>query len=148
MKGRKKLPVAVHILNGNPGKRKLNLDEPKAVGAVGDAPEWFTPLQRTYWEYALVSAPEGVLGAIDRDLLATWATLAALHEQAAVQLQDQPLVVEGRQNPLCRTISQTAQQLRMIGAELGFTPSGRARLSVKAPVSQENPFAKLIAKTG
>jgi hypothetical protein len=36
-------------MNGNPGKRPLNMNEPKPKGELMDAPEWFSGDFRAGW---------------------------------------------------------------------------------------------------
>ena len=43
MAGRKPKPTALKKLEGNPGKRKLNMKEPVPAKGVPDCPKWLLP---------------------------------------------------------------------------------------------------------
>ena len=47
--GRKPKPTAVKILEGNPGKRKLNEHEPQPQRKAPPCPKWLEPEAKKEW---------------------------------------------------------------------------------------------------
>ena len=151
MRGRPPKPTRIKILEGNPGKRAINRSEPQPVRGLSTPPEHIgsDPALLSLWEHALQEAPKGLLGSIDRELLAAWCQAVVIYRRAAQDLQGQPLTdgaYNGRSNPLCNLIQKQGALVARLGNELGFSPSARSRLSVPPEkTTTENPFAKLIA---
>ena len=50
MAGGKPKPTAVKMLEGNPGKRKLNTKEPVLAKGMPDCPDWLIPEAKKDWE--------------------------------------------------------------------------------------------------
>lgn len=50
MAGRKPKPTAIKELEGNPGKRKLNKNEPKPEKGMHVCPEWLLPEAKAEWK--------------------------------------------------------------------------------------------------
>jgi phage terminase small subunit len=50
MAGRKPKPAAVKKLEGNPGKRKLNTEEPIPAKGMPACPDWLMPEAKKEWE--------------------------------------------------------------------------------------------------
>src|SRR5215831_7854649 len=50
MKGRIPKPTPIRIMEGNPGKRPLNVAEPRFPPGIAEAPEHLTPAERAEWE--------------------------------------------------------------------------------------------------
>ena len=82
MPGPKPKPTHLKVVEGNPGRRKLNDKEPKPRGNLYDPPDWLTDAQRAGWEYAIESAPFGLLKRLDRSVLTAWVVAEDLHRQA------------------------------------------------------------------
>lgn len=142
MKGRKPRPTHLKVIEGNPGRRPLNVDEPIAPGNLEDPPAWMTETQRQGWAYAVEHAPAGVLKRIDRSVLAIWVVAEDLHREASEKVQKFGMLTkvganekgEGgtvQQSPYLPVLNKQAQIMLKAAAELGFTPSSRSRISVK-----------------
>ena len=84
MKGRKPVPTHLKVLRGNPGKRRLNDNEPKPDGELSDPPEWMSESQKQGWIYAIENAPDGLLKKLDRSVLVAWVIAEDLHRQASI----------------------------------------------------------------
>lgn len=152
MRGRKPKPTALKVIAGNPGKRRLNENEPKPASALQHAPDWFDEEQLKLWRYAVNHAPDGVLGTIDREVLAIWVVASAMHSSAA-QLQSQVDAKNSMkmltktpngmavQSPYISIMNKQAQIMLKAAAEMGFTPSSRSRISVPRSEDEGNAFA-------
>lgn len=154
MRGRKPKPTRLKVVSGNPGGRKLNENEPKPTAWLSAAPDWFDEMQAQYWDDAIESAPRGLLGTMDRDVLAVWVTAAVLHRRSTeAQLRidagkSTPFLTKtpngmAQQSPYISIINKQAQVMLKAAAELGFTPSSRSRISVGAGVAEGNDFEGL-----
>lgn len=155
MKGRKPRPTHLRVLDGNPGKRPLNKAEPVAPGSLREPPDWLTEGQKESWRYALEHAPLGVLGKIDRGLLAVWVVAEDLHRDAAQKVAKFGSVVkvgadkDGKggtmqQSPYLPIVNRQAQIMVKTAAELGFTPVARTRIGAGdggSSVEKGNRFA-------
>jgi P27 family predicted phage terminase small subunit len=123
-------------LEGNPGKRRLNKDEPKPEGDLYAAPEWMSETQREGWAYAVMHAPYGLLKQLDRSVLAIWVVAEELHREAAGKIAQFGLLTKSPnaglplQSPYLAILNKQAQIMLKAGAELGFSPSSRTRVQV------------------
>lgn len=65
-RGRKPKPTAIKVLEGNPGKRPLNANEPKPEKKSPKCPSWLEPEAKKEWRrMAKVLERLGVLTEID-----------------------------------------------------------------------------------
>ena len=87
MKGRKPVPTHLKVIRGNPGKRKLNKNEPLPIGDLVDAPEWMAESQRQNWNYAVENAPKGLLKKLDRSVLVAWTVAEDLHRRSSERVE-------------------------------------------------------------
>jgi phage terminase small subunit len=104
----------LRLLEGNRGKRPIPRDEPKPQGDLKDAPEWLTAAQKEGWEFAIRSAPAGLLKMIDRSALTVWVVAESYHREAAQQLAKhgmlirQPHTGEPDQSPYLAILNHSA----------------------------------------
>jgi P27 family predicted phage terminase small subunit len=77
----------------------------------------------------------GILSEADLDVIAAYCNAVVAYERATQQVDQVGILVEGRRdglvtNPAVRVQRDSAQLIRQLGSELGFTPSSRSRLTV------------------
>lgn len=141
MRGRKPKPTRLKVVSGNPGGRPLNESEPKPTAFLASAPDWFDELQESYWDDAIESAPKGLLGTMDREVLTVWVCAAVMHRRAMVaqtqldQGKAAPMLTKTPsgmpiQSPYVGIINKQSQVMLKAAAEMGFTPSSRSRISI------------------
>ena len=149
--GRKPKPTHLHVIEGTfdvSRHRKRLKREPKPVGNLTEPPAWFNDGQREVWAYGLQHAPDGLLKAIDLGTYVAWVVACDIHRLVAEHLAK--LGLEGLtssgcsglnviQNPLVSIMNRQAMIMLKHASELGFTPVGRARVSVD-PRVEINPF--------
>ena len=104
-----------------------------------------SPTQRAGWEYAIAHAPKGLLKNLDRSALVVFVVAEDLHHQATVAVAKFGLITksptkgEPIQNPYLPIINRQAQIMLKAGAELGFTPSSRSRVSGDGADEESDP---------
>lgn len=143
-RGRKPTPTALKLVTGNPGKRAVNKKEPKPRGNLYDPPEWLTETQRKGWEYAIESAPFGLLKRVDRSTLVAWVVAEDLHRQAAEKLNGGAMLIKTPngmpvQSPYLSIINKQASLMIKAASEMGFTPASRSRVEVDGGEQEEDP---------
>lgn len=140
--GRKPKPTAVKNLTGNPGKRALNKREPKPKKGVKRPWGLGQGEQRKFWdEYADELARLQILTGLDVASFRLMAEHYAFAVQAAKELREEGLTVDGREgpkkNPKAQVFKDNALAFKAFATEFGMTPSSRARLEIKLPEEGE-----------
>jgi phage terminase small subunit len=111
VRGRKPKPVALKLLQGNPGRRPLNLDEVRPpVGC--EKPDWLPPSASAVWdEVAPTLISMGLLTEIDGDLFASFCLLQG-------RVRENPMAVK----------SADLGEIRALSREFGLDPASRSAL--------------------
>lgn len=124
MAGRPPKPTALKLLHGNPGKRKLNDQEPKPpVGAQPPAYIKADLVLLAEWNrHAPRLTKLGLLTEIDDDALAVLCVLE-------VKFRD--LLAGG--DASTTALAFLSKELRALWSRFGMTPADRARVKVEKP---------------
>ena len=149
--GRRPKPVAKKELAGNPGKRKLNVNEPnfELVQTV-DCPDWMGEHGKSLWETVVPQlCAEKVLAATDIQNLEVYCAAYQQFREAERHIVQHGLVVESAQggmvkNPAATAKNEAVKQMATYGGMLGLDPSSRQRLTGATKKHDENPFAGLL----
>lgn len=118
-------------------KDRINSAEPQPKAAKPKCPTWLSEDAKRVWKRTAKQLETmGLLFEADQDILATYVNAVVNYERATKQVDRDGILVEGRRdgmvtNPAVRVQRDCAQLIRMLGAELGLTPSGRSRLTVE-----------------
>ena len=103
MRGRKPKPTALKLIDGNPGKRPINANEPKTTGGKPTCPSHLSPTAKSEWKRISGTLHEmGILTAVDRAALAAYCQAYARWVDAEKKLAATP--------PLIKTPSGYVQQ--------------------------------------
>lgn len=154
--GARPKPTALKILQGNPGKRALNLDEPIVPQGEVVKPAELSGSAGVVWDrIAPVCLQMGTLTPADVPAFARLCELEATAVAASAQ-KDTPgfslflytTMVDSAGNehqqikvhPAIKIEAETSVKLRPFYDYFGMTPSGRARLHV--PKKAEEPVSK------
>jgi P27 family predicted phage terminase small subunit len=152
MRGRKPKPVELKIIEGNPGKRPLNLDAPAPKQAVPACPSFLSPEGKKEWRRVskeLLSV--GLLTIVDRAALAGYCQAYSRWKEAEEAIQEHGLTYEytnknGSTNVVARPEVSIARECLMLikafCAEFGLTPSSRSRLTV--PKNEKDEFEDFL----
>lgn len=160
-KGRPPKPTTLKLLEGNPGKRKLNMDtEPKGTEVDSEKvalPSWVDGVGRCFFRRCWINAGKiKVLTEEDRDALIHVAMEYSLYRKAhdyckrnGLSYQTSTATGEKIHKPYPEAAQSIAlfKNVRSGLADFGLTPSGRVGM-IKTPNKDkpENPLARYQKK--
>lgn len=139
-------PTKLKLIEGNPGKRPLNQNEPKPEPIAPDPPKWLTGEAKKEW---LRVAPEleklGLLTRVDMAALAGYCQAYATWVKAEKILKKEGLTFTTpngyiQQRPEVSIAQKSLQIVRGFCAEFGLTPSARSRMSLPDQAGDEDDF--------
>jgi P27 family predicted phage terminase small subunit len=151
MRGRRPTPTRLKLLNGNPGKRPINMDEPKPEPSIPDCPSELGPVAQTEWNrLASELARLRILTQLDRAALAAYCGAYALWAEATENIQKFGTMVKSPsgypiQSPYVSIANRQAEIMLRVASEFGFTPASRSRVS--APEIAKPDLFSSITKT-
>lgn len=158
MAGRKPKPTKLKILEGNPGKRPLNLDEPKPMPIAPGCPEWLLEEAKKEWDRL---APElerlGLLTIIDMAAFAGYCQSYAKWKKAETFLKKHGMTIKIPQKdeygnvksfqlkkfPEVSIANECLKHIRAFASEFGLTPSSRGRIYLPTGTLDEE-FERLL----
>ena len=150
-RGRKPKPVALKLIQGNPGKRKLNTSEPKYERPSNlECPDWLGDYGREMWgRVAHLLHDQGVLRVTDIQVLEAYCDAYDQFRKAQIAVNDDGVLMEqdGRtvKNPAIAIVREASAAMMSFGATLGLDPMNRQRIVGSSPNHREgNPFSDLI----
>src|SRR5262249_13096685 len=154
MRGRRPTPTAIAVLNGNPGRRPLNANEPSApvVLKVPRPPAFIDgdPDGRKEWRRTVQHLIDArVLTVLDLPALGRRAYWEMLFRQLSMKVRAENATIPGKQggeymNPDLATLSMVEGILSKFDAEFGLTPSSRSRVRAVVP-AQQDMFDRFMA---
>jgi P27 family predicted phage terminase small subunit len=138
--GRKPKPAALKSLAGNPGKRALNQEEPRAQIVRPRAPYGRLPKagQRLWRSLVPVLADLGVLTETDVPALEMLCLHYATAVEAAHLIREEGLTTCGSKgtlttHPAVRILRDASSAFRLYAEQFGLTPSARSRIQAVTP---------------
>ncbi len=151
-RGPKPKPTSLKELQGNPGHRPLNKNQPKPKTPVKKH-RGMEPVQKRFWDD---HAPElerlQVLTGIDTAAFRLMAEHYALAIKSSKRLHDEGLTVRGKdgekKNPLAQIFKDNAMAFKAFAVEFGMTPSSRTRLKLPEEAEQLSLAAQLFQAVG
>jgi len=141
MRGRRPKPTRLKVLTGNPGRRRLNADEPRPEPTIPECPSELGPVARKEWDrLAGELASLKILTALDRAALAAYCNAYGLWAEAIEAIQKYGTMVKSPtgypiQSPYVSIANRQAEIMMRIASEFGFTPASRSRISTPNPES-------------
>ncbi len=148
MRGRKPTPTSVKHLQGNPGKRRLNLREPKPVVRAPACPRELSPAAKNEWRRIARHLPVlNLVTDLDRAMLAVYCAAYGLWAEAIAATDKFGSMVKSpsgypMQSPYVAIANKQAELMIRIAAEFGFTPSSRPRIDLPPPRVIDDPGEK------
>lgn len=170
--GRKSKPTELKVLEGNPGKRKLNNNQPKPGAADPDVPKGFKikrwapafPEDKDTNFKAPIPAKEaalmfeklktqlqtlGLLTEVDAEMLSVYCQAYGYWREASAYVNRYGMVMKGPngfyQSPYLSVVNKQATIMGKIASEFGFTPSSRTGVET-SPTRDEDPMSKILSR--
>lgn len=135
--GRPRKPTTLKVLEGNPGKRPINKDEPKPIPVAPKCPAHLDPVARKEWRRISANLePLGLLTQIDMAALAAYCQVYSRWVEAENQIRKHGMLVKSpngypMQSPYLNIASKAVEQMKAFLTEFGMTPASRSRISVE-----------------
>jgi P27 family predicted phage terminase small subunit len=154
MRGRKPKPTILKVIEGNPGKRDLPDDPVEPLSALPPAPENLSPVAKEVWQrIGQELFTLRILTSLDLEVFEPFCEAVATFRAARDELRRLAALPDieskiGRhlmlrtkngnwvQTPLIGTMNCASDKIRVLAAELGLTPSSRARVLGGSPAKQ------------
>jgi P27 family predicted phage terminase small subunit len=149
MAGRRPKPTHLKLLQGNPGKRAINKNEPRPSVEMPPAPDHLSEAARTEWTRMGEQLHRlGLLTSIDRAAFAGYCVVWARWAEAEEALKKTGPVVRSPSgypmlSPYYTVANQSLSQMRSYLVEFGMTPSSRSRTSVRN-MEQADPLEEFL----
>ena len=136
MRGRKPKPTQLKILQGNPGKRPLNKNEPKPCTKMPSRPQHLVGAALHEWNrITRYLEPLNMVTQVDRAALAAYCIAYGRWVDAEREVQRLGSVYKSKngivmQSPYVGIANRAMELMHKFLIEFGMTPSSRARLSM------------------
>ena len=143
MKGRKKKPTALKLVQGTARPDRENVNEPKPEVAIPEPPPNLTGEALAEWNRLSVELYNlGMLTKVDRAALAAYCVLWARWVDAEARINEQTLVLKSKdgqpyQNPFLGIANRALEMMRKYASEFGLTPASRSRVHATPPVQEK-----------
>ena len=153
MAGRPK-PTKLKKLEGNPGKRKLNMHEPDAGNEEPNCPTWLLPEVKREWRRLSNKLNlMGVLTEADRATFAAYCQAYARWWEANKHIEKEGSVFytpKGyqQQSPWVGIANTNHKLMMQAAAEFGLTPSARSRLVAGTDIHDEKDDMENLLRGG
>ena len=135
-RGRKPKPTALKVLEGNPGKRPLNANEPKPEKKAPKCPSWLEPEAKKEWRRMTKTLEKiGVLTKVDAAAFAGYCQAYARWKEAEEFLTKHGTIFKTpsgyiQQVPQVSIAQTYLKIMKDFCSEFGLTPSSRTRIRV------------------
>jgi len=151
-RGRKPKPTALKVLEGNPGKRPLNKNEPQPERKAPRCPSWLEPEAKKEWKrMAKTLETIGVLTQVDKAAFAGYCQAYARWKEAEEFLSKHGTIFKTpsgyiQQVPQVSIAQTYLKVMKDFCSEFGLTPAARTRIQVDSAVGQEDDPMESILK--
>jgi P27 family predicted phage terminase small subunit len=144
--GRKRIPTAIHKLQGGKAKshRPLPEGEPMPEAVVPRCPRHLDKEARAEWRRMVKELePLGLLTNLDKAILASYCQAWSTWAYATLKIREKGLIVMAStgtpmQNPYWPIINKANEQMVRALTEIGMSPSSRSRVTVSGKAKKQN----------
>jgi P27 family predicted phage terminase small subunit len=149
--GRKPRPTKLKVLEGNPGKRRLNDKESDPPPAIPSCPEHLSPAAKKEWERVTPLLEKlGLLSQIDGAALSLYCQAWGRWVEAEGALKTYGVMVKSpngfpMQSPYLAVANRAMEQIRAMLTEFGISPSSRSRVSASPSEDDDDWLDKLLS---
>lgn len=133
-RGRKPTPTAIKELEGNPGKRPLNTNEPKPKKKAPPCPKWLEPDAKKEWKRLAKQMEEiGILTQVDMTAFAGYCQSWARYKEAEEFISQHGTIVKTpsgyyQQIPQVSIAQTYLKIMNRFCEQFGLTPAARSRI--------------------
>jgi P27 family predicted phage terminase small subunit len=151
MAGRRPKPTHLRLLQGNPGKRPINSNEPKPPAQAPEIPAHLNEEARAEWNrMSEILLRLGLLTTIDRAAFAAYCVAWARWVEAEDALKKSGTVVKAPSgypmiSPYLVISNRAVEQMRAFIVEFGLSPASRSRIFVDVH-QEDDSFEAWIRK--
>ena len=137
-RGRKPKPTALKELEGNPGKRQLNMNEPKPIAKAPTCPKWLEDEAKKEWKRLAKKMEQlGVLTEVDMAAFAGYCQAYARWKAAEEFISKHGTIVKTpsgywQQVPQVSIAQQYLKDMQKLAEQFGLTPASRSRIIADA----------------
>lgn len=149
--GRKPKPTALKILEGNPGKRPINEQEPKPNKKAPKYPTWLEPEAKKEWKRMSKTLENmGVLTEVDMTAFAGYCQAYARWKEAEEFLSKHGTIFKTpsgyiQQVPQVSIAQTYLKVMKDFCSEFGLTPAARSRIRVDIEENKnDDPMEKIL----
>ncbi|MCK1616588.1 phage terminase small subunit P27 family [Bradyrhizobium sp. 159] len=152
MRGRKPTPTHLKLLNGNPGKRPINLREPGPELRAPTCPAHLCPAAKAEWKrLAAQLIVLRMLTDLDRGALAAYCQAYGRWVEAERKLHETPMLLKlpsgiVQQNPWLTIANKQLELMHKYLTEFGLSPVSRSRVSVAPAAPGRSKFEGLLGR--
>jgi P27 family predicted phage terminase small subunit len=144
-------PTALKVAAGNPGKRPLNLKEPKPQSGEPRMPTGLSAGARKEWRSVVPELVKlGVLASVDGQALAAYCEASAMWAQCRKDIKANGLIYRVgtgiiKKNPSVDIAFVAMKTMKAFMCEFGLTPASRTRIAVSLPPAEADPVAEFFS---
>ena len=153
-RGRPPKPTAVKELEGNPGKRPLNKNEPKPKQTAPKCPSWLEPDAKKEWRRLSKELESmGLLTDVDMAAFAGYCQAYARWKEAEEFITQHGTIVKTpsgywQQVPQVSIAQTYLKIMNKFCEQFGLTPSARSRISTDSGEDKQNDEMELLLVKG
>jgi P27 family predicted phage terminase small subunit len=152
MRGRKPKPTAFKKMTGNPGKRRLNKNEPTLDPRIPSMPKWlkkFPDAVREWRHDSKIMLKMKTLTDADAWTLAKYCFVGSQIIKLSVEVDAEGYTIEQPNggtsaNPKVLRLEKMMGEHRQLGSLLGLDPASRAKLNIQQ--APEDPLEAFLKK--
>ena len=148
--GRKPKPTSLKLLQGNPGKRRLNDHEPHPAPRLPRPPEHLGEEAKKEWRRAgRFLLQLGLVSDIDRAAFAAYCTAFGRWIEAEEALRTYGVMIKSpngfpMQSPYLSVANKAMEQMRSLLSEFGMSPATRTKVSAIPQPHEPDEFELLF----
>ena len=153
-RGRKPTPTAIKVLEGNPGKRPLNANEPKPKKKAPRCPSWLEEEAKKEWKRLAKQMEQlGILTEIDMAAFAGYCQAYARWKEAEEFISKHGTIVKTpsgywQQVPQVSIAQTYLKIMNRFCEQFGLTPSSRSRITTDNEIDATDEMELLLFKGG
>ena len=154
-RGRTPKPTAIKQLEGNPGKRQLNTNEPKPKQKAPTCPKWLDDEAKKEWKRLAKQMEQlGILTEVDMAAFAGYCQSYARWKEAEEFISKHGAIVKTpsgywQQVPQVSIAQQYMKQMTKFCEQFGLPPASRSRIVTdKSDDSAEDAMEQLLSLGG